>query len=161
MADYAASVARAAVVGPRPLVLCGWSLGGLAVLMAAERARPDRVWLLEPSPPSEVQGLDPQVPLVPGTFDPQAAYGAFPEGVSSRPESTFARAERKRGVSIPTLSCPSIVVYGREFPEVRGRAISAFYASEAMEFPDLDHWGLVLDRRVPQALAAVAARPRG
>ncbi len=158
MADYAAVVERASARVPRPLVLCGWSLGGLAVLMAAARARPDLVVLLEPSPPAEVQGSDPRMPLVPGTFDPEVAYGPFPEGFPARPESTVARSERKRGISVPSLPCPSVVVYGKEFPEDRGRAIAALYGSETLEFPDLGHWGLVLDRRVPQALASTIAR---
>jgi pimeloyl-ACP methyl ester carboxylesterase len=161
MTDYAGEVERAAKGVPRPLVLCGWSLGGLAVLMAAGRARPDLVVLLEPSPPAEVQGSDPGMPLVPGTFDSEAVYGPFPEGVPARPESTVARAERKRGISVPSLSCPSVVVYGKEFPDERGRAIAGLYGSETLEFPDLDHWGLVLDRRVPEALASTIARHPG
>ena len=160
MTDYAGAVERAAVDGRRPLVLCGWSLGGLAVLMAAQRERADLVWMLEPSPPGEIQGFDLEVPLVSGTYDPEATYGTFPEGVSSRPESMLARAERKRGISVPVLSCPSVVVYGKEFPDVRGRAISALYGSEAMEFMDLDHWSLVLDPRIPEALASRVPRPR-
>jgi len=159
MSDYAGVVERASSEAPRPLILCGWSLGGLVVLMAAERARPDLVVLLEPSPPAEVQGSDPELPLAFGTFDPETTYGPFPEGVPARSESALARAERKRGISVPSLSCPSVVVYGNEFPDDRGRAIAALYGSETLEFPDLDHWSLVLDRRVPEALAAAIARP--
>lgn len=159
MADYAdVVVERATAHAPRPLVLCGWSLGGLVVLMAAERLRPDLVVLLEPSPPAEVQGSDPGLPLVFGTFDPEGTYGPFPEGVPARPESARARAERKRGISVPALSCRSVVVYGQEFPEDRGRAIAAFYGSETLEFPELAHWGLILDGRIPEALASTIAR---
>jgi len=161
MADYARVAVRASADAARPLVLCGWSLGGLAVLMAVERARPDLVVLLETSPPAEVQGSDLGIPLGAGTFDPEAAYGPFPPGVPARPESAVARAERKRGISVPPLPCPSVVVYGTEFPEDRGRAIAALYGSETLEFPDLDHWGLVLDRRVPQALVSTIARLPG
>lgn len=107
MADYAdVVVERATAHAPRPLVLCGWSLGGLVVLMTAERLRPDLVVLLEPSPPAEVQGSDPGLPLIVGTFDPEGAYGPFPEGVPARPESALARAERKRGISVPSLFVP-------------------------------------------------------
>jgi len=127
--------------------------------MAAERARPNLVVLLEPSPPAEVQGSDPATAVVTGTFDPEAAYGPFPQGVPARPESTLARAERKRGINVPSLSCPSVVIYGKEFPEDRGRAIAALYRSKTLELPDLDHWGLVLDPRVPEALASTIARP--
>jgi pimeloyl-ACP methyl ester carboxylesterase len=157
MYDYAGIVERATAEVPRPLVLCGWSLGGLVVLMAAECARPDLVVLLEPSPPAEVLGSNRELALVFGKFDPEAAYGPFPEGVLARPESAFARAERRRGISVPSLSCPSVVVYGNEFPDDRGRAIAARYGSETLEFPDLDHWSLVLNRRVPEALAGTIA----
>jgi pimeloyl-ACP methyl ester carboxylesterase len=157
MADYAGVVVRATADAARPLILCGWSLGGLAVLMAAERAGPDLIIVLEPSPPAEVQGSDPGLPVVAGSFDPEAVYGLFPHGVPARPESTVARAERKRGIRVPSLPCPSVVVYGQEFPEERGRAIAALYDSEILEFPDLDHWSLVLDRRVPEALASAIA----
>ena len=75
MADYARVVERATTRAPRPLVLCGWSLGGLVVLMAAE-----------------------------------------------------------------------------------GRAIAALYGSETLEFPELAHWGLVLERRIPETLAFTIAR---
>jgi pimeloyl-ACP methyl ester carboxylesterase len=161
MYDYAGIVERATAEVPRPLVLCGWSLGGLVVLMAAKQARPDLILLIEPSPPAEVQGSNRELPLVFGTFDPEAAYGPFPEGVRARPESAIARAERKRGISVPSLSCPSVVVYGNEFPDDRGRAIAALYGSETLEFPDLDHWRLVLDRRVPETLASTIARSVG
>jgi hypothetical protein len=50
------------------------------------------------------------------------------------------------------------VVYGQEFPEDSGRAIAALYGSETLAFPELTHWGLVLDRRIPEALAAAIAR---
>jgi hypothetical protein len=48
---------------------------------------------------------------------------------------------------------PALVVYGHEFPEERGRALAALYGAEELSFPDLDHWGLVLDARVRQAIA--------
>jgi hypothetical protein len=40
------------------------------------------------------------------------------------------------------------VVFGREFPDERGRQIARLYGSEQSEFRGLDHWGLVLDPRV-------------
>ena len=114
---------------------------------------PHSLILLEPSPPAEVQGYHPGVDLVPGTFDPQEVYGTFPQGQPCRPESMTARAERKRGISIPAIPCPALVVYGLEFPEERGRAVARLYGAHERHFPDLDHWGLVLDPRVPVAVA--------
>jgi pimeloyl-ACP methyl ester carboxylesterase len=71
MADYAESVVTAAARLPDPVALCGWSMGGLAVLMAAEKVEPAAVVLLEPSPPGEVQGFEPDIQPAPGAFDPE------------------------------------------------------------------------------------------
>jgi pimeloyl-ACP methyl ester carboxylesterase len=154
MSNYAAVAARAAERLAPPLALGGWSMGGLVALLAAERVGAERLVLLEPSPPAEVQGLDAGVPLEPGTFDPEAAYGPFPPGVPSRPESLLARAERRRGIAVPRLPCPALVVYGDEFPGDRGRAVARAYGADELHLPGLDHWGLVLDPRVPAAVAA-------
>jgi pimeloyl-ACP methyl ester carboxylesterase len=159
MADYAERVVAAAGELPRPLALCGWSMGGLVVLLAAEQAQPDTVILLEPSPPAEVQGFDHEIAPSEGTFDPEEAYGAFPAGVPARPESSLARAERKRGISIPSLRCRSVVVYGDEFREARGTAVARLYGSAECDFPGLDHWDLVCDPRVREALAACLGLP--
>ena len=154
MANYAAVVARAADALPRPPALCGWSMGGLAAMLAAREAGAERLVVLEPSPPGEVQGFDAAVTPGPGTFDPEEVYGPFPAGMRARPESELARAERKRGVSVPSLPCPTLVVYGDEFTNVRGTAVAGVYSSEGLYMPGLDHWGLVRDPRVPRAVAA-------
>jgi hypothetical protein len=153
MSNYAAVIVRAAEWLARPLALCGWSSGGLAAMLAARQAEADLLILLESSPPGEVQGFDESVPLRAGTFDPEEAYGRFPPGMRARPESLLARAERKRGVSVPELPCPALVVSGDEFPEERGRALAAHYGAEELAFPGLDHWDLVLDQRVRTGLA--------
>jgi pimeloyl-ACP methyl ester carboxylesterase len=153
MSNYAAVIVRAAERLPRPVALCGWSSGGLAATMAARQAEADLVILLESSPPGEVQGFDESVPLRAGTFDPEETYGAFPPGMRARPESLLARAERKRGVSVPSLPCPALVVYGDEFAEERGRELAALYGAEELAFPGLDHWDLVLDGRVRDYLS--------
>jgi pimeloyl-ACP methyl ester carboxylesterase len=152
MADYVDRVVGAARAVPRPVSLCGWSMGGLVVLAAAERVRPHSVILIEASPPGEVQGFAAE-PAAQGTFDPQAVYGGFPSGVTARPESARARAERKRGISVPSLPCASLVVHGDEFPDDRGRQIARLYGSAVRSFPGLDHWDLVRDLRVRAAIA--------
>jgi pimeloyl-ACP methyl ester carboxylesterase len=153
MEDYAAAVGRAARLLERPLALAGWSMGGLVVLVAAQRVEPDRVVLLEPSLPGELQGFDAAVELEPGIFDGRPTYGAFPAGVRSRPESALARAQRKRGISVARLACPSLVVHGSEFATDRGQGVAAFYGSDTLAFPELDHWGLVLAPHVRTAIA--------
>ena len=154
MHDYADVVIERARALDGPVALCGWSMGGLVAMMAVPAVRPSRLVLLEPSPPAEVQGRDPGAALVPGTFDPAEAYGVFPAGMRARPESALARAERKRGISVPTLPCPTLVVHGDEFPEERGRALAALYGSELAYFPGRDHWDLVRDATVRRRVGA-------
>jgi pimeloyl-ACP methyl ester carboxylesterase len=152
-AHFANRVVAAARSLPAPVALCGWSMGGLAVLQAADRVAPHSVVLLETSPPAEAQENDPTAELRPGTFDPEEAYGKFPRGIRARPESQLARAERRRGVSVPRLQCPSLVVVGDYFREERGASVAAVYGSELIDFPGLGHWDLV---RAPEVRAAVA-----
>jgi len=159
MADYTNAVTVAARRLPRPVSLCGWSMGGLVALKASVLTRPCSLVLLEPSPPAEIQGFHAEVTLPLGTFDPEQAYGPFPQGYPARPESSKARAERKRGISVPAISCPMLVLYGQEFPGDRGREVAHLYGSRERYFPDLDHWGLILDPRVPDVIAQYLASP--
>jgi pimeloyl-ACP methyl ester carboxylesterase len=152
MLNYEAAVTRAAEPLERPLVLVGWSMGGLAALMAARRVAPERLVLLEPSPPAEVQGFRPEVPLREGTYDPEAEYGPFPAAVRARPESLLARCERKRGISVPELPYPALVVYGEEFADERGRAVAAYYGADELHLPGADHWELVRGKKTAAEL---------
>ena len=158
--DYAQNVIAAARTLPQPVTLCGWSMGGLVALQAVAAVQPDRLVLLEASAPAEVQGFNPSVELAEGTFDPEAEYGRFPPGVRARPESLLARTERKRGISVPSLPCPSLVVYGLDFPEERGRALAALYGSHELEFPHLGHFELVLDPEVRGEIARLLSPQR-
>jgi pimeloyl-ACP methyl ester carboxylesterase len=152
-ADYARAVVEAARELPAPVSLCGWSMGGLAVLQAADRVRPHSVVLLETSPPAEAQGVDESVEPRAGSFDPEEVYGTFPPGMRARPESLLARLERKRGISVTSLACPSLVVTGDDFREERGAVVAELYGSELIDFPGLSHWDLV---RSPEVRVAVA-----
>lgn len=153
MHDYADVVVATARRLPPPVALCGWSMGGLVALLAAKRVRPTGIVLVEPSPPGEVQGVHAAIRPSAGSFDPEHVYGRFPPGMTSRPESALARDERKRGISVRSLPCRSLVVFGKDFPDERGRRIAALYGSDELAFPDLDHWGLVLDPSVPEGVA--------
>jgi len=111
MGDFAAAIVRAADELPRPLGLCGWSLGGLAAMMAADRVQPDRLVLLEPSAPAEVQGTDPTVPLEHGLLDPVATYGASPapsasaaspSRASTAPRSSSTATSFRRSAAPPS-----------------------------------------------------------
>ncbi len=153
MTTYAAAVIAAALRLNPPVALCGWSMGGLTVLHVAPVVKPHSVIVLEPSPPTEVQGFHPEVPLAFGTFDPEEVYGPAAPGERCRPESLLARSERKRGISVPSLPCPSLVVYGDTLPPERGGLVAAFYGSEEAYFPSFTHWDIVADPRVRVAIA--------
>lgn len=114
-------VVAAADLSP-PIALCGWSRGDLVVLQAALDLVPDSVILLEASAPAEIQGFHPDASVTDGVFDPEEVYGTFPDGVRARPESSRARAQRKRGISIPRLhrggvstTVPGLGYVGLEF----------------------------------------------
>jgi pimeloyl-ACP methyl ester carboxylesterase len=153
MANYEAAVTCAAELLVRPLAVCGWSMGGLAAMMAARRVEPDGLVLIEPSPPAEVQGLDKSSVPEPGTFDGEQTYGPFPDTIAARPESVLARAERKRGISVPSLPAPALVVSGREFAEERGAALARVYGADEARFGEASHWDLVLDPAIRRAIA--------
>jgi len=151
MSDYADRVLAA--VGDQPAVICGWSMGGLVAMMAARRCRPAALVVIEPSVPAEIDGGDPDWPLETGTYDAGSVYGPSVPGMRHRPESLPARCERKRGISIPTIDCPLLVVAGRDYVATRGRPVAEQYGAELVEFPTLGHFQLVVDQRVRDAVA--------
>jgi pimeloyl-ACP methyl ester carboxylesterase len=154
MSNYRAVVTATAGLLPRPLALCGWSMGGLVAMVAAEATGATRIALLEPSPPAEVQGHDASVPVAEGAFDPEREYGPFPAGIRARPESRLARSERKRGISVRTLPAAALVVHGDEFAEERGRAIARAYGAELVHVAGATHWDLVLQPSVRDRVVA-------
>lgn len=137
--------------------VCGWSMGGLVALMASLQVRPSALILLEPSPSGEVQGFDPKARVGLGSFDPEVAYGRFPTGIASRPESLLARGERQRGISVPEVPCRTLVISGEEFRTERGERMAAFYDAEHLHFAGLNHWDLVVRGEVRKAVATFVA----
>lgn len=158
MNDYRQRVVSAISSTQRPLALCGWSMGGLVALMAAEKVKPAALVLLEPSPPGEVQGFDRGAMVESGTFDPEEIYGPFPAGIPARPESTLARGERKRGISVPKIDYPTLVISGEEFRDVRGTPIADFYDAEHRHFSGVSHWELVLRPDVQELIASFVVK---
>ena len=82
MNDYCSAVVKASLGLPQPVALCGWSMGGLVVMMAAEAVRPAALVVLEPSPPAETQGYAPPM------LQPQRATGC------GRPSEALTTAEQ-------------------------------------------------------------------
>ena len=159
MRDYAERVVTASRSLGRPLVLCGWSMGGLVAMMATPQLDPEALILIEASAPGEVQGFDLRVEPRPGAFDSELAYGPFPAGVRSRPESQYARDERKRGIAVPVLPSRTLVIAGRDFPGERGRALAERYGVQLEEFPALGHWDLVRSPSVREAIHRFLSTP--
>lgn len=147
MEDYARVLAAACSRATHPIALCGWSMGGLVAMTAAAEVGAETLVVIEPSLPAEVQGTA-DVADTTGTFDPEEVYGAFPPGIRARPESSRARADRKRGIAVPSVPERTLVVYGHEFEHDRGRALARFYGADEAYFPRLDHWGLVTSAAV-------------
>jgi len=135
MADYADDVRRAIDRLGTPPVLVGWSMGGLAALMAAARGGAHACVGLAPSTPATLASLG--------------------------PESLLARDDRQAGIVLARLPCPLLIVVGtqdRQWP--RSRYADLPLTSDWLE-ADASHWGLVLSRRclrelVPAVLAWVA-----
>ena len=155
MWNYEAVATRACDGLERPLALLGWSMGGLVAMLAARRVGPDALVLLEPSPPGE--SANGEVPDE-GLYDPEEAYGPFPDGMRARPESRYARAEREHGIPVASVPERTLVVSGDEFAEERGAAVARRYGVEELHVAGLDHWGLVRDERVHAAIADWLAR---
>jgi pimeloyl-ACP methyl ester carboxylesterase len=148
---YAGAVIAEAGRLPWPLLLCGYGMGGLVALMTARTLRPELLVLIEPFPPAEVMGDHSNITVSPGTYEPEESDPR----VRLRSESALARSERLRGVSVPPpLRCRSLVVRGES--ATAATSVAQLYGSEELVFPGLDHLGLVLDQRVPRAVAECA-----
>ena len=153
MANYCERVVSVMSSTKDPVALCGWSMGGLVALMAAQEVHPTALVLLEPSPPGEIQGFDPEASVDRGTFDPEEVYGRFPDTKPARAESSLARGERKRGIAVPSVNCPTLVVSGDEFRETRGDPVAALYRAKHLHFEGLSHWDLVVRTEVRRTIA--------
>lgn len=153
MEDYRDVALSALETMPAPRALCGWSMGGLVAMMVAERIPVERLVLIEPSPPAEVQGMDEEVEMETGTFDPEQVYGAFGPGARPRPESRLARSQRNAGISVPALPAATLVVYGEEFRHPRGTAVSKRYGCESLFVPGANHMDLVIGSRTAALVA--------
>jgi pimeloyl-ACP methyl ester carboxylesterase len=171
MADYAADVATFARGLGRPPVLVGWSMGGLAVMMAAAGCEAVACVGLAPSPPARAR--DASVPLRPGVFGPEE-YGIVDRDPERQPmmpdldreerlvafaslglESRRARDERKAGVVLDTLPCPLLVVTGSCDTQLPTALYRDLHLSHDLVTVDgASHWGLVLNRRVLPRLAS-------
>ena len=167
MRDYADDVAAALRgAGERPVVV-GWSMGGLAAMMAAADEHASACVCLAPSMPARVREMGPSVPLRRGVFGPEE-YGITGRDPADQPampdldddervvalasladDSRLARDERRAGVVVRSLPCPLLIVTGTadaQWP--RSSYDGLWLAGDYMEAEGASHWGLVLNRRV-------------
>ena len=152
MADYAEQVITAA--GGPGAVVVGWSMGGLVAMLAAQRQRPAALVVVEPSQPRELGGHDTAVVPTVGAYDAKTMYGPLPPGTRHRPESHLALEERQRGISIPRIDCPLLVIASSSYPISRGSDIIDHYGGELLEFSGLDHASVIEAPDVANAIAA-------
>ena len=169
MRDYADDVEAALHdAGERPVVV-GWSMGGLAAMMAAAGGDASACVCLAPSVPA--RKTDPSVGLRRGVFGPEE-YGITSRGPADQPamadldseeravaiasladDSRLARDERRAGVVVMSLPCPLLIVTGTEDEEWPRSAYDGLWLeADYVEAEGASHWGLVLSRRVLEAL---------
>jgi pimeloyl-ACP methyl ester carboxylesterase len=159
----------------RPIIV-GWSMGGLVAMMAAEAGLARASVGLAPSTPSRT--VDAGVELRVGEFgpeeygiaslDPDRPQPSMPDldreerEIALRSlgrESRYARDDRKRGIVIPSLPCPLLIVTGaldRQWP--REQYDGLHLPADHLVADGASHWGLVLNRRalattIPSVLA--------
>jgi pimeloyl-ACP methyl ester carboxylesterase len=166
MRDYADDVVSLVHQLSAPPVLIGWSMGGLAAMMAAETA-PARAFVgLAPSTPAASR--DDSKPLRTGVFGPEeygittrdpdveqpAMFDLDREERASAlgslcDESRYARDERAAGVVVRHIGCPALIVTSTGDPQwPRSRYDALHLPVTHMSVEGASHWGLVLNRRV-------------
>ena len=165
MTDYADDVTALLRELARPAVVIGWSMGGLAAMIAAARGPAVAYVGLAPSPP--VRRRDESVPLRAATFD-AGEYGVTSADPEDQPtmldldleerrialaslglESRLARDDRKAGIALIALPCAALVVASTgdaTFPPPAYDDLSV--PAERLIVEGASHWGLVLNRRL-------------
>lgn len=146
-AGQAAQVRGALDAARHPVVLVGWSMGGLVSWTVADHTAVVGLILLEPSVPTPL--LDPARTIIeprPGLLDHDATYGPVDDHYPRRPESSPARDERKNGVDVPPLSetTRTLVVWGPQYPD-RGRPVAELLGAEELHLPTSSHMDMVID----------------
>ncbi|MHB8375525.1 MAG: alpha/beta hydrolase [Dehalococcoidia bacterium] len=169
MRDYADDVralVRQLAVAP---VLAGWSMGGLAAMLAATDGGVAACVGLAPSTPARVR--DASMELRTGEFGPEE-YGITTHNPDEQPampdldreeraialaslsrESRYARDERAAGVVVGSLPCPLLIVTGTgDALWPRSRYGGLHLDAQHVSVDGASHWGLVLNRRVLRTL---------
>jgi pimeloyl-ACP methyl ester carboxylesterase len=162
MLDYATEIASAAAELDEPPVLVGWSLGGLAAMLAVKLIHTRALVVLEPSAPAEVIGTQTSYPLREGLYT-AVHYGIEPgapipagltdlewfeviEQCQGAVESRWARHERTRGIPVAPIDVPLLVVYGdvESFAAERGPSVAQALGGQQLLIPGASHWALVV-----------------
>ena len=171
MSDYESDVRSTMASLTQPLVLIGWSMGGLVALMAARHGGAAACVCIAPSAPARER--EHAHPLRTGTFGPEE-YGIVSRDPADQPtmpdldleerklalsalgaESRLARDDRRAGVAIRSVECPVLIVTGsadEAWP--RSRYDDLPFEVAFIESEGASHWGLMLNRRLLPAVAS-------
>lgn len=157
MEDYAAVVAHAIADAPpaRRTTVLGWSMGGLAAMIAAQDHPSVRLICIDPSAPANDRIAANDATALPrGVYDPFVGFYR-PPGLPTRDEALPAKRQRASGVHIARLpAATTIVGSGNATPE-RGAALAARFGVAYLQIPQYNHYEMVLD---PAAVALLAER---
>jgi hypothetical protein len=63
-----------------------------------------------------------------------------------------ANARSGWACTVANVPCPSLVIYGDDFREERGRQIARLYDSREHDFTGVTHWDLVRESQVREAI---------
>lgn len=175
--SYAADdvVEAANCLRDKNLVLVGHSLGGLIAMMAAEQLNLHALVLMAPSPPGQLEGLEP-LPAYPENqlIQPPAAsvakekfFAGYEGDISEAvkrlcPESPAMMNDRYRlrvTIDRNKMNCPSLcLAAGRDLPHLhppgQDEAVSTFLAGQYMFLPHSAH-DMMLDSHRHTVLRAM------
>ncbi|MBX3096263.1 MAG: alpha/beta hydrolase [Fimbriimonadaceae bacterium] len=159
--DYEAQVIGWTQGAHRPLVVIGASMGGALAVRVARRVNANAVVLINPVPPSGIEGSDGAVPdVVRWAGGPlQDTRDALPDGSENvirwaaerwRDESGAVLRQLRAGYEFEPLPCPVLVVISgkdTDIPPASSMEFAQQLKAETVEYPNASHIGPLMGIR--------------